>query len=415
MSRKKKNIQDHMPDAELVAAELAKAKDVDDFFGKDGIFARMFGRTIETMLEGEMEDHLGYPKHSVSGYNSGNSRNGTRKRKLRTSAGDQVIDVPRDRKGTYEPQLLKNYATSSNEIEDKVVTMYAKGMTVSDIQSTLSDLYGVDVSDSLISQMTNKVLPLVDDWRNRPLDEVYPIVYLDCIHIKLRREGKVFATPVYVCLALDLEGKKDVLGLWIGDEGEGANFWLSVITDLQQRGVKDILIACVDGLKGFQEAINSVFPNTVVQRCVIHQIRYSLKYVSWKDKKEFMTDLKKVYQAVNKSQAKSALGSLSAKWGKKYTLSVRSWENNFEDLTKYFQFPEEIRRIIYTTNIIEGYNRQIRKVTKTKSVFPNEQAVYKMLYLATSQISRKWTMSIRNWAKIVNQLAIKFEGRLPME
>jgi len=240
-------------------------------------------------------------------------------------------------------------------------------------------------------------------------------MYLDCIHIKLRREGRVFACPVYVCVALDLDGKKDVLGLWIGDEGEGANFWLSVITDLQQRGVKDILIACVDGLKGFKEAINSVFPDTVVQPCIIHKIRNSLKYVSWKDKKEFMADLKKVYKAVNKSQAKASLGSLSAKWGKKYTLSVKSWENNFEDLTKYFQFPEEIRRIIYTTNIIEGYNRQIRKVTKTKSVFPNEQSVYKMLYLATSQISRKWSMSVPNWAQILNQLAIKFEGRLPME
>lgn len=404
----------NLPDPELLSKELGSAKSIDDFFGKDGIFARMFGKTLETMLEAEMEQHLGYGKHDPKGYNTGNSRNGTRSRKVRTSFGEQDVEIPRDRNGDYEPRLLKNYSTSSNEIEDKIVSLYSRGMTVQDIQESLSEMYGINVSDSLISQITNKVMPLVEEWRTRPLESVYPIVYLDAIHIKLRREGRVLASPVHICLALNTDGKKELLGMWLGSEKEGANYWLSVVTDLQQRGVKDILIAAVDGLTGFKEAIQSVFPSTVVQRCVIHQIRNSLKYVSWKDKKAFMADLKQVYTAVDKKEAKLKLTTLSERWGKHYALSVRSWENSFEDLTQYFEYPEEIRRIMYTTNIIEGFNRQIRKAIKTKSVFPNEDSLYKMLYLSTSVIMRKWDMPVRDWSKIYNQLAIKFEGRLPM-
>lgn len=410
----KNNQLPNLPDPETLSKELGSAKSIDDFFGKEGIFARMFGKTLETMLEAEMDNHLGYSKHDPKGYNSGNSRNGTRSRKIRTSLGDQEIEIPRDRNGDYKPRLLKNYSTSSNEIEDKIVTLYSRGMTVQDIQESLSEMYGINVSDSLISQITGKVMPLVEEWRVRPLDSVYPIVYLDATHVKLRRERRVLAFPVHICLALNTEGKKEILGIWLGEEKEGANFWLSVITDLQQRGVKDILIAAVDGLTGFKDAIQSVYPNTVVQRCVIHQIRNSLKYVSWKDKKAFMQDLKGVYKALDKKEAKVKLTVLAENWGKQYALSVRSWENSFEDLTQYFEYPEEIRRIMYTTNIIEGFNRQIKKAIKTKSVFPNEDSLYKMLYLSSSVITKKWVMPIRNWANIYNQLAIKFEGRLPM-
>lgn len=401
-----------MPDADRVAKELAKAQSADDFFGKDGIFAKLFAETLEQMLEAEVTDHLGYEKYSKSGYNTGNSRNGSYKRKVRSSQGETEVRIPRDRKGEYNPKILPKYHNSTSELEDKIISMYARGVTTRDIAANFDEMYGIDVSPSLISKITEKVMPLVEEWQSRPLDSVYPILYLDCIHVKLRRDGRMQNTAVYIALAINTEGRKEVLGHWVGDGAEGSNFWLSVITDLQNRGTDDILIACVDGLKGFKEAINSVYPDAIVQKCVIHQIRNTLKYVSWKDKKKFMTDLKEVYRANTKEEAESNLLKLDEKWSSKYKIAVKSWQDNWEDLAQYFEFTPQIRRLIYTTNLLEGYNRQIRKVTKNRSNFPTEDSILKLMYLAVRNIEKKWTMSIQHWALILSQLAIRFEGRL---
>ena len=410
--------QQHLPSVEAIQTELGTAESIDDFFGKEGIFARLFAGTLEAMLEaaprGLPSEELGYERYDAQGRNSGNSRNGKRTRNLRSSSGDQVIKVPRDRNGAYQPRLLEKHQTGSNEIEEKIIHLYAKGVSTRDIEETLEELYGIDVSAATISAITDKVWPLVEAWQNRPLAAIYPIIYLDAIHIKLRREGRVENTAVYTVLGVDLEGHKDVLGHWVGDGGEGANFWLSVVTDLQTRGVEDIFIACIDGLTGFKDAIHSVFPHTEIQRCVIHQIRHSLKYVAWKDRKEFIADLKTVYQAATREEAETKLLELAETWGDKYPLAVKSWENNWEDLATYFNYPAEIRRLIYTTNTIEGYYRQLRKVTKNKASFPTPEAVRKLFYLANQNITKKWTMPIQNWATILNQLAIRFEDRFPV-
>lgn len=403
-----------LPCAEEIQRELDTATSIDDFFGKEGIFSRLFGSTLERMLEAELTDELGYERYAAEGRNSGNSRNGSYSKRVRSSGGETPVRVPRDRNGEFEPKLLKKYATSSNEIEDKIVTLYAKGMSVRDIQDTLQELYGIDVSPTTVSHVTEKVWPLVEEWQNRPLEEIYPIIYLDAIHIKLRREGRVENTAVYLVLGIDLKGKRDVLGQWVGDGAEGANFWLSVLSDLQSRGVKDILIACIDGLTGFKEAIQAVYPDAQIQRCVIHQIRNSLKYVTWKDRKPFVADLKTVYQAPTREEAERNLIRLAETWNSKYAMAVRSWETNWEDLATFFDYPAEIRRLIYTTNSVESYNRQIRKVIKTKSSFPSIEAARKLLFLANQNIIRKWTAPIRDWPKILNQLAIRFEGRFPI-
>jgi len=409
--KNEKDFQEHMPSAEEVARELGKATSIDDFYGKDGIFSRLFSKTIEEMLEAELTTQLGYERYDVEGHHSGNSRNGYYSRKMRTSGGDAEIKVPRDRNGEFQSELLKK---NSNEIEQKIIAMYAKGMSTRDIQDLLTELYGIDVSPDTISAITDKVWPLVEDWQNRPLAPVYAILYLDAIHIKLKRDGKIANVAVYNVLGINLEGHKEVLGHWIGDGGEGANFWLSVITDLQNRGVQDVFIASVDGLTGFKEAIQAIFPNTKVQRCIIHQIRHSLKYVTWKDRKAFVADLKTIYKAATQEEAEANLIKLEEKWGSKYGAAVRSWQNNWSDLATFFEFPKEIRRLIYTTNTVEGYHRQLRKVTKTKGVFPTEQSVRKLLYLATINITKKWTATIQNWALILNQLAIRFEDRWPV-
>lgn len=417
MSQKKTNKpdpQDSMPSAEEVQRELAKAESMDDFFGKDGIFARLFADTLEQMLEAELTEKLGYEPYEAKGRNSGNSRNGHYTKKVRTSEGDTIVQVPRDRKGEFEPKIVRKFASNTNELEEKIIGMYAKGMSTRDIQETLEDMYGVDVSATTISAITDKVWPLVEAWQNRPLAAIYPIVYLDALHIKLRREGKIENVAVYVVLGIDLEGHRDVLGHWIGDGAEGANFWLSVLTDLQNRGVEDIFIASIDGLTGFKDAILSVFPQTLIQRCVIHQIRNSLKYVPWKDRKAFVADLKTVYKAATREEAEANLLKLAETWGDRYAIAVRSWETHWEDLATFFEFPAEIRRLIYTTNTVEGYNRQLRKVTKNKASFPSPEAARKLLFLATQNITRKWTAPIRDWAKILNQLAIRFEGRFPI-
>ncbi|HEY5730405.1 MAG TPA: IS256 family transposase [Anaerolineales bacterium] len=415
MSEEKKTtrkIQEIIPGAEEVQRELRKAKSMDDFFGKEGIFARLFAHTLEEMLETELSEHLGYEAYEVKGRNSGNSRNGRYAKKLRTSAGDTTIQVPRDRNGDFEPQVIKKQVANTNELEDKIIGLYAKGMSVRDIQETLLDLYGVEVSPTTLSAITDKVWGLVEEWQNRALASVYPIVYLDAIHIKLRHEGKVENIAVYTVLGVDVEGHRDILGHWVGNGGESSNFWLSVITDLQTRGVQDIFIACMDGLSGFKEAVLAVFPQTQIQRCVIHQIRNSLKYVTWNDRKAFMLDLKQVYQAATRESAEANLQQLAEKWGDKYAVAIRSWQNNWEDLATFFAYPAEIRRLIYTTNSVEGYHRQLRKVTKTKSIFPTPEAARKLLFLANRDILKKWTMPIQHWPLILNQLVIRFEGRL---
>lgn len=400
-----------MPSAEEVARELGKATSIDDFYGKDGIFSKLFSKTIEEMLEAELTSQLGYERYEAEGRNSGNSRNGYYTRKMRTSGGDSEIQVPRDRNGEFQSELLKK---NSNEIEQKVITMYAKGMSTRDIQDMLTEIYGIDVSPDTISAITDKVWPLVEAWQARPLAGVYAILYLDGFHVKLKRDGKIANVAVYNVLGVDLDGHREVLGHWIGDGAEGANFWLSVITDLQTRGVQDVFLAAVDGLSGFKDAIQSVFMNTRVQRCIIHQIRQSLKYVSWKDRKAIMVDLKTIYQAATREEADKNLLKLAETWGCKYGAAVRSWQNNWEDLATFFEFPKEIRRLIYTTNTVEGYHRQLRKVTKTKGSFPTDQSVRKLLYLATMDITKKWTMPIPNWSLILNQLAIRFEDRWPL-
>ncbi|MDN3512731.1 MAG: IS256 family transposase, partial [Candidatus Jettenia sp.] len=347
-----------------------------------------------------------------SGDNNGNSRNGTYARKLKSSFGESEVEVPRDRKAEFEPKILPKYTKgTTNEFDNKIISLYAKGNSTRDIQDTIKDSYGVELSAEMVSHITDKILPELKEWQDRPLDPVYLIIYLDCIHIKIRTEGKVDSKAVYNCLGLNLEGKKEILGQWVTNESEGANFWLSVITDLQQRGVSDILIACVDGLKGFSDAIHSVFPKTIVQRCVIHQIRYSLKYVSWKDKKEFMNDLKPVYQATNKKIAEEALLTFTDKWKDKYNISTKSWLDNWEELSTFFEYPKEIRKLIYTTNIIEGYHRQVRKAIKTKGSFPTIESVEKMLYMVNRNISKKWDMPVRDWGLVLNQFMIRFEGR----
>ena len=343
MKEKKENKRFEMPSAEEVVQELGKATSIDDFYGKDGIFSRLFSKTIEQMLDAELSAELGYDRYESVGRNSGNSRNGHYTRKMRTSGGDAEIKVPRDRNGAFQSVLLEK---NSNEIEQKIIAMYAKGMSTRDIQEMLEELYGIDVSPETISAITDKVWPLVEEWQNRPLMSQYAIVYLDAIHIKLRREGKIINVAVYNVLAVDLDGHKDILGHWVGDGGEGANFWLSVVADLQARGVEDIFIAAVDGLTGFSDAIHSVFPETQVQRCVIHQIRNSLKYVIWKDRKAFTADLKTVYKATTREEAESNLLLLEEKWQDKYAAAIRSWQNNWEELSVYFDYPKEIRRLI---------------------------------------------------------------------
>jgi len=404
----------HKPSLQEIERELAKAESIDDFFGKDGILARLFAETLEQMLQAELTNHLGYEPYEAQGRNSGNNRNGSYKKTVRTSTGEVEVDIPRDRNGEYEPHLLKKYQTSSNELEDKVVAMYAKGMTTRDIEDHLGDLYGVGVSAQMVSTITNKVMPLVEAWQNRPLAAIYPIIYLDALYYTLRKDHKVEKRAVYTVLGVDLDGHKDVLGHWVGDGEEGASFWLSVVTDLKNRGVEDIFIACIDGLSGFKEAIQSVFPQVEIQRCIIHQIRNSLKYVVWKDRKAFARDLKAIYQAPTREAAETALATLAATWGEKYAIAVRSWQNNWQDLATMFDYTPEIRRLIYTTNTLDGYHRQLRKVTKTRSVFPSPEAVRKLLWLAHQDIARKWTVPLPNWANILNQLAIRFEDRFPL-
>ena len=413
MSQNNKKIKVPQPTREQIDEAVSQAVASKDISKAQDILKQLMAPTIEALLEVEMEDHLGYEKHSVKGYNTGNSRNGKYQRKLNSTSGELKINVPRDRNGEFDSQLLHKYASSSNGIEDKVVAMYARGMSTRDIADSLQDIYGINVSSTLISQMTDSVMPLVVEWQTRPLEAVYPICWIDCIHLKVRQDKKVNNVAIYIIIALNSEGKKDVLGHWVGTGGESAKYWLRVFTEIQNRGVKDILICSSDNLKGLSEALGSVFPKTAIQKCIVHQIRNSIKYIPSKHKKEFLKDLKTVYKAETKELAEKNLLELSERWSQKYPMAVKTWEDNWEELSAYFEYSKEIRRIIYTTNTVEGYNRQIRKVIKTKSQFPTAESVEKILYLIYDNVSCKWTMPVKNWALVRNQLAINFKGRFP--
>jgi len=390
-------------------ADLSKAKTYQDLMGSDGAIKKLLKQSLESMLDSELSDHLGYEKHSPSGNNSGNSRNGSSKKKLRNDNGEIELSVPRDRNGEFDPVIVKKYERTIGPIEDKIISMYAKGMTTRDIQSHVEDLYGLEVSPVLISNITDKIVEKAIQWQNRILEPVYPIVFFDAIFYKVKEDAKVQSKAAYTCLAIDLEGKKDLLGLWVV-KTEGANFWHSIMTELKNRGVEDILIACVDGLKGFPEAITSVFPKTEVQQCIIHLIRNTLKFIASKDSRAFIKDLKNVYKAPTEESALQQLDIVEQKWSKKYPLAIKSWRNNWANISVFFKYPEEIRKIIYTTNIVESLHRQFRKVTKNKAIFPNDDALKKMLYLAYKDSSKKWN-NVRDWGYCLSQLAIIFEER----
>lgn len=398
---------------ERLKADLKGAKTYEDLMGKDGAIKKLIATSLEQMLESELTEQLGYEKHSPEGKNTGNSRNGRTHKTLKNDNGEIEITVPRDRNGEFDPIIVKKYERTIGPIEDKIISMYAKGMTTRDIQSHIQELYGLDVSATLVSNITDKIVHTATEWQNRPLEAIYPIVFFDAIHYKVRDEvtKKVLSKAAYTCLGVEITGRKDMLGLWVG-EAEGANFWLSVLTELKNRGVKDILIACIDGLKGFPDAINTVFPNTEIQLCVIHQIRNTLKYIASKDQKEFMKQLKEVYSAPTEQAALENLHRLEENWSKKYTLALKSWRQNWNNLATFFKYPEEIRTVIYTTNAVESVHRQFRKVTKTRSLFPHDDALVKMLYLAYRDLSKKWTMPIRNWSVIISNFSIIFEERL---
>ena len=331
---------------------------------------------------------------------------------MKSSVGEFELDVPRDRNGSYEPQIVKKHQTHmSDNIEQKILSLYALGNSYSQISEHIEEMYGMSFSKATISAVTDKVIPLLKEWQQRPLESVYPFVWLDAIHYKIKDNGRYISKAVYTVLGVGLNGKKEILGLYLS-ENEGANFWLQVLTDLNNRGVEDILIASIDGLKGFPEAINAIFPNTEIQLCIVHQIRNSIRYVASKNQKEFMKDLKLIYQAISKESAEEALVQLENKWGKKYPIVIQSWKNKWENLSAYFKYPEDIRRIIYTTNIIESIHRQFRKLTKTKGAFPNENSLLKLLYMGIQNANKKWTMPVRNWSLTISQLTIFFEGRL---
>lgn len=385
--------------------KLKTASDVQDML-KD-----MFGKTLEHMLEAELENELGYSKYNYKDKKTDNSRNGHTKKKVRSDLGEMDLSIPRDRNSNFEPVVVKKHQNDVSGIEDQIISMYAKGMTVRDIQEHLNNIYGIEASPTLISNITDKLLPVIRQWQNRPLAEIYPVVFLDAIHYKVRLDGHIVKKAAYMVIGIDIEGQKDVLGIWIG-ENESAKFWLNVLNELKNRGVKDILILSVDNLSGISEAVAASFPETQVQKCIVHQIRNSTKYVSYKDLKRFTADLKPIYKAVSEEEGLRALDSFEQTWGKKYPLAIKSWRNNWAELSTFFRYPEEIRKIIYTTNIIESYHRQLRKVTKSKSVFPNDEALLKMLYLATMDVTRKWTVRVKGWALILSQFSVYFEDRL---
>jgi len=370
--------------------------------------------TIQECLDNELEDELGYSKYDYKNKNTANSRNGYSSKTVQSSQGEIEIKVPRDRDGEYEPQLVKKHQMDISAIEDKILFMYSQGTSTRDIEKAMREMYGIEVDDTKVSRITDKILPLIREWQERPLQSVYAMIILDAIHYKVRDEGVVVKKAAYIAIGTDLEGKKDVLGIWLGAT-ESSKYWLGVLNGLKNRGVEDILIASVDGLTGFIEAINTAYPKTEVQRCIIHQIRSSTKYVSYKDLKAFTADLKPIYKASTEEAALLALDALEEKWGKKYAIAIKSWRVNWAELATFFKYSPEIRRIIYTTNAIENFNRQLRKVTKTKSAFVSDDALMKLLYLTTMNVTEKWTQSIRNWGEILDELIVYFRDRVKIK
>jgi putative transposase len=378
-------------------------------FGKDGAFAPLLKEFLEAAMESELDEHLDKQERE-----SGNRKNGRGAKKLKTADGTLDLEPPRDRSGSFDPQIVRKRETILAEsLEQKIIGLYSHGMSLRDISAHIKEMYDTEISAATLSAITDKIIPLVKEWQNRPLDPVYCIVWLDAMYYKVKEEGRVVNRCVYNILGITVEGRKDLLGMYIS-ESEGANFWLNVLTNLQQRGISDILIACIDNLKGFAEAIASIYPATEVQTCVIHQIRHSLKYVASKDQKAFIADLKPVYQATTKEMAYIELVDLEEKWGKKYPVVIDSWKRNWEKLTTYFQYSDAIRKLIYTTNTIEGFHRQVRKVTKTKGAFTSDTALLKLIYLAARNIEKKWTQPLHNWSITVSQLSIKFGDRLKL-
>ena len=394
---------------QALAEELAKdLKTPEDL---SALSAQLTKITVEAALKAEMDNHLGYDKHDPGGHNTGNSRNGYSSKTLKGDHGEIELHTPRDRNGSFEPQLIKKNQTRITGMDDQILSLYAKGMSTRDIVAAFQEMYGADISAGLVSQVTNAVMEQVVEWQSRPLDAVYPIVYLDCIVLKVRQDKRVINKAIYLALGINVEGHKELLGLWVS-ENEGAKFWLSVLTDLQNRGVKHVFIACVDGLKGFPEAINATFPETKVQLCIVHMVRNSLKFVPWKDYKEVTADLKRIYQSVSEEEAALELDRFAEKWDERYPQISKSWRVNWPNLITLFDYPQDIRKVIYTTNAIESLNSVIRKSVKTRKLFPSDDAALKVIYLAIEAASKKWTMPIRDWKAALNRFMIEFEEQL---
>lgn len=402
-----------MDDKKLEALAKELAKDVKSEKDLAALSRRLVKLTVETALNAEIDDHLGYSKNSSDGRNSGNSRNGYTKKTLKGDFGQVEMQTPRDRNGTFEPQFVKKGQTRLTQFDDQILALYAKGMTTRDIVTTFKEMYDAEVSATLISKVTDSVIDQVHAWQNRPLDDVYPIIYLDCIVVKIRQDNQVINKSVYLALGINSEGHKELMGIWFA-ETEGAKFWLSVLTELQNRGLKDIFIACVDGLKGFPDAIKTVYPKAKIQLCIVHMVRHSLKYVVHKDMKRVAGDLKRIYNASTLAVAETALEAFSEAWDEKYPAISKSWRNNWDNLITIFDYPEEIRRIIYTTNAIESLNSVIRKAIKNRKIFPSDKSACKIIYLAIMSASKKWTMPLREWKPAMNRFAIDFEGRFPV-
>ncbi len=400
-----------IPD-ELLDSLMKDYKNPEDLIGESGLLKQLTKQLLERAMTAEMTEHLGYEKNAPAGRKTSNSRNGSYPKRIKGDFGNLDISVPRDRDSSFEPVIIPKGQSRFTGFDDKIIALYARGMTTRDIQAHLEEIYGVEISPTLVSQVTKAVTEDIEQWQNRPLDEIYPIIYLDAIRIKARQDGRVINKAVYLALGVNLEGLKEVLGLWTA-ETEGAKFWLQVITELKNRGIKDIFIACVDGLKGFPEAIETIFPETQVQLCIVHMVRHSLNYVSWKQRKEVAADLKIIYAASTIEEAEFHLEQFEDKWNASHPAIGKSWRRNWERITPLFSYPPDIRKVIYTTNAIESVNMSLRKVTKNRGSFPNDASMLKLLYLALQNISKKWTMPIRNWKSALNQFTIIFEDRMP--
>ena len=401
-----------VPSPDLIDQLLAGYQKPEDLIGEHGLLKQLTKAVVERALQAEMSTHLGHGKHEPVVNAAGNARNGTSSKTLRGEFGELPIEIPRDRHGSFEPQLIPKHQTRWHGFDDKILSLYARGMTVREIQGYLEEMYNTEVSPSLISSVTDAVIEEVKAWQSRPLDALYPIVYMDCIHVKVRDNGAVRVKAVYLALGIKLDGEKELLGIWIA-QTEGAKFWLQVVTELKNRGVSDIFIACVDGLKGFPEAIEAVFPKTAVQLCIVHMVRHSLNYVGWKLRKEVAADLRAIYTAATVDEAERQLTAFEAKWDQDYLAIGQSWRRNWARITPFFDYPPEIRRVIYTTNAIESLNMSLRKITKNRGSFPSDEALLKLFYLAIQNISKKWTMPIRDWKVALNRFTIQFEDRMP--